>query len=110
MRLWMGGRMRVGRWRPSRGIRFAWPGTWRRAPPPALVAPEVAFDADVSDDVAADRAREQEPAGGTPHSRAPGGQGMGSGGACAGSGPMAQRLRGRRRERIGDPSLDRTLG
>jgi hypothetical protein len=79
-------------------------------PPPAPADPEVVVDADVFDAVAADRARDQGPATtGIRHPWAPGDQGMAPGRARAGPGRGAQRLRGRRWERLGDPSHHRTL-
>ena len=87
-----------------------WPASHAgRAPPACPGCSGGVVDADVLADVAAGRAREQGPAPGIYGHGAPGGQAMVGGRARVGSGPLAQRLRGRRRERIGDPSLDRTL-
>src|SRR4029450_7668368 len=79
-------------------------------PPPAPADPEAVVDADVFDAVAADRARDQGTATTrTRHPWAPGDQGMAPGRARAGPGRGDQRLRGRRWERLGDPSHHRTL-
>ena len=56
-----------------------------------------------------DRARDQRPAAGILHPWAPGRQAMGAGRARVGPGPWAQRLRRRRRERLGESSHDGTL-
>ena len=78
-------------------------------PPPAPADPEVVVDADVLDAVAAGRVRDQRPAGGTRHPWMPNNHGLGPGRARTEPGPGAQRLRCRRRERLGVPPLDRTL-
>jgi hypothetical protein len=69
----------------------------------------VDLDADVLGAVAADRVRDQRPANGTRHPWMPNNNGMAPGRSRAEPGPGAQRLRCRRRERLGVPPLDRTL-
>ena len=80
-----------------------------RLPPPPPANPEVDLDADVLGAVAADRVRDQRPASGTRYPWMPNNNGMAPGRSRAEPGPGAQRLRCRRRERLGVPPLDRTL-